>query len=89
MHPQKVFLFGSYVNGKPTEESDLDFLVIVKDTGKKKYEIAQAIRSNLWDTIRVPKDIIVHFEDYYKMYHKIPYSFVGHIVSTGKLLYAN
>ena len=26
--PQKVILFGSYANGTPTEESDLDLLII-------------------------------------------------------------
>lgn len=89
VHPQKIYLFGSYANGKPTEESDLDFLVIVKEDGKKKYEIAETIYSKLWNTAKVAKDIIVHFEEYYQRFHKIPYSFLGHIVSTGKLLYAN
>ena len=81
-------MFGSYANGKPTEESDLDFLVIVKDKSKKRYEIVQAIRSKLWDTAHIPKDIIVQYEDYYQTYHKIPYSFIGHIADTGKILYA-
>ncbi|MCK4824057.1 nucleotidyltransferase domain-containing protein, partial [bacterium] len=30
-HPQKIILFGSYANGTPTEESDLD-LLIIKDS---------------------------------------------------------
>lgn len=89
VNPRKIYLFGSYANGNATEESDLDFLIIVKDEGKKKYEVIQKIYSKLWNTARVPKDIIVQFEDYYKTYHKVPYSFVGYIVSTGKLLYAN
>ena len=29
--PQKIILFGSYVSGKPTEDSDID-LLIIKDT---------------------------------------------------------
>lgn len=30
-HPQKVILFGSYAYGEPTEDSDLDFLVLASD----------------------------------------------------------
>jgi len=28
-HPQKVILFGSYAYGQPTEDSDVDFLVLM------------------------------------------------------------
>jgi len=28
VHPEKIILFGSYAYGKPTEDSDVDFLVI-------------------------------------------------------------
>jgi len=30
-HPQKVILFGSYAYGTPTEDSDVDFLVVASD----------------------------------------------------------
>jgi predicted nucleotidyltransferase len=29
-HPQKVILFGSYANGTPTENSDVDLLVLME-----------------------------------------------------------
>ena len=29
-HPQKVILFGSYAYGKPTEDSDVDLLVVME-----------------------------------------------------------
>ena len=32
--PKKIVLFGSYAYGKPTEDSDLD-LLIIKDTNKR------------------------------------------------------
>lgn len=28
-HPQKIMLFGSYAYGKPTEDSDVDILVVM------------------------------------------------------------
>ena len=35
LEPEKVILFGSYAYGTPTEESDIDILII-KDSEKKK-----------------------------------------------------
>ncbi|MFQ5613254.1 MAG: nucleotidyltransferase domain-containing protein [Anaerolineae bacterium] len=35
--PQKVILFGSYAYGQPSEESDID-LLIIKDTDKRPLE---------------------------------------------------
>ena len=32
--PKKIILFGSYAYGNPTEESDIDFLII-KNTDKR------------------------------------------------------
>jgi predicted nucleotidyltransferase len=33
-HPQKIILFGSYAEGKQTEHSDVDLLVIMPFVGK-------------------------------------------------------
>ncbi len=39
VRPEKVILFGSYAYGRPNADSDLDFLVVVKDrTRKKRHE---------------------------------------------------
>jgi predicted nucleotidyltransferase len=37
VHPEKVILFGSYANGNPNDDSDLDLLVI-KDMPPKKVQ---------------------------------------------------
>ena len=34
-HPVEIYLFGSYAWGKPTEESDLDLLVVIENSEKK------------------------------------------------------
>jgi predicted nucleotidyltransferase len=41
-HPEKIILFGSYAYGKPTEDSDVDLMVIMNYTGKS-YEKATEI----------------------------------------------
>jgi uncharacterized protein len=32
MHPKKIYLFGSYANGIPNENSDLDILIEIENT---------------------------------------------------------
>src|SRR5947207_13449428 len=39
-HPQKVILFGSYAYGQPTEDSDVDVLVIMETEGNPLYTAA-------------------------------------------------
>lgn len=45
-HPRRVVLFGSYASGTPTEDSDVDLLVILPSRGRnveKAFEISRAI----------------------------------------------
>jgi predicted nucleotidyltransferase len=37
--PERVILFGSYARGNPTEDSDLD-LLIVMESGRILYEVS-------------------------------------------------
>lgn len=39
--PQKIILFGSYAYGKPTEDSDVDLLVIMETSGNPLHTSAQ------------------------------------------------
>lgn len=52
LEPERIILFGSYANGTPTEDSDID-LFLVKDagqSGQKDYEVNALLR--LRDLIR-------------------------------------
>lgn len=61
--PLKIILFGSYAYGNPTEDSDLD-LLIVKKHFNSSIEETRKIRKVLKD-INMPKDIlVVNKEDY-------------------------
>ena len=42
-HPEKVILFGSYAYGKPTIESDVDLLVIMKSNDRPAKRSAKVI----------------------------------------------
>jgi predicted nucleotidyltransferase len=40
-HPRKVILFGSYADGKPDEDSDVDFLVVMETEEKSIHAAAR------------------------------------------------
>jgi predicted nucleotidyltransferase len=54
--PQKVILFGSYAQGKPTPDSDVDLLVIM-DTEEKPVHAAARISTNIDHPF--PLDVLV------------------------------
>lgn len=56
--PLGIYLFGSYAWGKPNEDSDLDILVIIKDSLDKPHKrIVKGLKS--LRSLRIPKDLIV------------------------------
>lgn len=55
-HPKKLILFGSYAKGKPTEDSDLDIL-IVTETRMPSEEIYRMRRELLRD-FSIPVQLI-------------------------------
>ena len=56
-HPQKVILFGSYAYGQPTEDSDVDLLVVT-DTDEPPLHVASHIAATIEHPL--PLDIVVH-----------------------------
>jgi predicted nucleotidyltransferase len=55
-HPEKIILFGSYAHGQPTEDSDVDLLVVMDHKGKSSEQalkIRRAVRRSF------PLDLIV------------------------------
>ena len=55
-NPEKIVLFGSYAHGQPTEDSDVDLLVVMDHKGKAS-EQALAIRKAVRRSF--PLDLIV------------------------------
>ena len=56
-HPDRIILFGSCVKGEPTEDSDIDLLIVMPVKGSRR-EQANAIDLALADRA-VPVDLIV------------------------------
>ena len=84
--PEKIILFGSYANGTPTEDSDLD-LLIVKDVEGPRRGRTVPVHMMLkeWS---VPMDILIYTPKELEYATSLPITFESEIVRTGKLLYA-
>lgn len=85
--PKKVILFGSYAYGAPTEDSDID-LLIIKDTDKRPIdrwvEVKKILRS-LKSTF--PVSPLVYTEKEITERTAIKDFFIQEIFERGKVLY--
>ena len=84
--PQKIILFGSYAYGKPTQDSDVDLLVIVDDISTTRRDLRLKIRKALRKFL-ISKDIIVLTSDDIKKLTMEKNSFLTTILEKGKILY--
>jgi len=83
--PEKIILFGSYAYGKPSEDSDLDILVIMKSDlprYKRSVPIYRALAG-----ILIPKDIIVYTPREVEEWGNVPQAFATTAVTRGKKIY--
>jgi predicted nucleotidyltransferase len=83
-HPNKIILFGSYAYGKPTEDSDVDVLIVMPFRGRnpeKATEIWKATRP------KFPIDIMVRKPSELRQRLKMGDFFFRDIVEKGKVLY--
>jgi len=93
LNPYKVILFGSYANGDPTEDSDLDVAVILdsdeiaktfKEDMDRWCPVAKAVREVHY---KIAMDILVYSKAEINYLRENGNSFIKEIESTGKVLY--
>jgi predicted nucleotidyltransferase len=82
--PEKIILFGSYVAGTPTSDSDIDLLIIM-DTKRSTWDLAVEISSALKHSF--PMDILVRTP--HEIAKRLEYGdfFISDIMEKGKVLY--
>jgi predicted nucleotidyltransferase len=83
--PEKVILFGSAALGKATHESDLDFLIIKKDTPLFDEDRFREL-SALIDR-RVPVDFVIYRPDEFEERLRMGDPFLKAILKEGKVLH--
>ena len=84
--PERIILFGSYAYGKPTEDSDVDVLVVMRlARGQRDVQQAAAIR----DRVRAPfpMDVIVRSPQQIARRLAQGDGFVADVLRHGRLMY--
>jgi len=84
-NPEKIYIFGSYAWGDPTEESDLDIMIVVRECKNKIKEMRRGLKS--LRGIGFPKDIIVEGEEEFRKNAMNNYKIEKEISTRGYLLY--
>ena len=86
--PDQIILFGSYAYGTPTEDSDLDLLVIKENAEKKAIEWDLTIKHLLWGGEIPPMDIFVRTPQELTDVVARIYTIEAEAVRKGRILYA-
>jgi uncharacterized protein len=86
--PLSIYLFGSYAWGKPHEESDLDFLVVVNDDVHLNLALhikgKQALKN-----MDISTDIVLNHKLFFTERAEHPSTLQHKIKQEGKLVYGN
>jgi predicted nucleotidyltransferase len=70
---EKIILFGSYAYGDPTENSDYDFFVVLKDNAEKPITVLQSIYSGLALNPKYKAvDILANYKSNFEARSKLP-----------------
>jgi predicted nucleotidyltransferase len=84
--PLKIILFGSYAYGDPSLESDIDLLVIIKESSEPKYKRVAGLNRVL-KGLNFPRDILVYTQAELDEWSDVPLAFITTILQKGKVLY--
>jgi len=82
---KKIYLFGSYAYGNPTEESDIDICVIIENSINRK-EVFMDISLNLLKNKIIEFDLLVYREEIFYSVKNMD-SVENTILKEGVLLY--
>jgi predicted nucleotidyltransferase len=86
-NPVAIYLFGSYAWGKPTEDSDLDLLIVIDASNEKSYNRSRAGQRALFG-LGISKDLVVYTKEEFEKTSKDITTLSYKIKKDGELLYA-
>jgi predicted nucleotidyltransferase len=84
--PQSIYLFGSYAWGHPNDDSDIDLMIIVKESSEKPHQRLKPAYRALRG-LKVPKDILVYTEKEFEQQADEPASLFFKIKNEGVKLF--
>ncbi len=83
----RIFLFGSYADGKPKKDSDLDIFIVMSDSAKiKEIDAIRLVRKAIRDKKTFPVDIIISKESKFNR-RKALNTIEHHINKDGIIIY--
>ena len=85
MHPDKIFLFGSYAEGRATDDSDIDFLVVMESELSPHRRNVELKR--LFPQRKFSLDAFVYTPEEFSRYKDVPGTIVYTAAHSGKLIY--
>lgn len=83
-NPERIILFGSYADGRPDADSDVDLLIVMDHPGRD-VDQAFAIRKTIKRSF--PLDLVVRTPSELKRRLRQKDTFLTRICTTGKTLY--
>jgi uncharacterized protein len=84
--PKEIYLFGSHAWGTPHEDSDVDLMVIVRDSAERPTQRMRRAHHCLGE-LDMSKDIFVQTREEFDRYRHLPPSLQHQILATGRKLY--
>lgn len=86
-NPVAIYLFGSYAWGNPTEDSDLDLVIVIDKSDEKSY-VRSRIGQRALFGLGISKDMVVYTkEEFEKNAHDVT-TLCSKVKRDGKVLYA-
>lgn len=84
--PEQIVLFGSHVWGQPTEDSDIDLMVIMARSDQPAYRRATEIYQSLRG-LRLPIEVVVRTRDEIKRGLTVKTSLERRVMEYGRVLH--
>jgi predicted nucleotidyltransferase len=84
--PDAIYLFGSHAWGTPHEDSDVDLMVIVRQSGERAIRRMQRAHRCLRG-LRLSKDVFVQTREEFDRYKDLQASLQHQILARGRKLY--
>ena len=83
--PRKIILFGSYAYGQPTEDSDVDVMVIMPKSRRLGHRPALKIREKV--EADFPVDVLVRDPEFVRERLREGDCFLEEVTSKGRIMY--
>lgn len=87
-NPEKIILFGSFAYGVPTSDSDLDLMIVVKDSALPQFKRSRAGYAQLHD-IAFPIELLVMTSQEMDDLQQVKTSLAHQCLTKGRILYGS